>query len=445
MVRKLIAMLFALALVAAACGDSDDDGDAGTDATTEADGDAGANSVGGGDASVCGLGTGEEATGEPLSIGAVVDMVPGVDFSDEANGAQAYFDCVNANGGINGRPIDYIVENSNLDPAATAAAAVKLWEDDGVVAMTGNMSIIDCTVNGEYYTNNGVFAIIAGVDANCYASPNFASVNAGPRYSAQGATEAVFRAGARDTVVLVTGNIPGSDISFEQSKLFLDSVDVAYEEVFLDLPVADGNSAIIDIVGKAGPDGGVVLLFTPPEALTLMTAAIDQGLQGDVSGWGCATPCNDSFLISAVGTDWDDVMLIDAELARVDTTGPDMLLYVDVMDTYQPDTPIGSFSQMGFLAARLAVDGLLNAEGDITQASAAEAFKAIINFETDLLCKPWYFGDLPFHVPDNTTQTITMADGSFITTEECREYTAVDETLIKTREFEVEQGLNTGS
>ena len=63
--------------------------------------------------------------------------IPGIDFTDISDLAAAYFDCVNANGGIYGRPVELIVENDELDPQKASAAAAKLIESDGVVAMVG--------------------------------------------------------------------------------------------------------------------------------------------------------------------------------------------------------------------------------------------------------------------------------------------------------------------
>ena len=64
------------------------------------------------------MGTGEKATGEPIKIGSINTNVPGIDFTWISSMAKAYFDCVNDNGGINGRPIEYIVEDEHIDPAA---------------------------------------------------------------------------------------------------------------------------------------------------------------------------------------------------------------------------------------------------------------------------------------------------------------------------------------
>ena len=52
----------------------------------------------------CGLNNGKAATGQPIEIGAVVGKTGPGDFSGSAQAAAAYFACVNANGGITGRP-----------------------------------------------------------------------------------------------------------------------------------------------------------------------------------------------------------------------------------------------------------------------------------------------------------------------------------------------------
>src|SRR5215471_18162962 len=84
--------------------------------------------------SVCGLGNGKKATGAPIKIGGIDMLIPGVDFTTIGKVAKAYFDCVNDNGGINGRPIQYILYNEQLNPAQEAALARKLIESDKVVA-----------------------------------------------------------------------------------------------------------------------------------------------------------------------------------------------------------------------------------------------------------------------------------------------------------------------
>ena len=189
----------------------------------------------------CGLGTGEAATGEPIKIGAIATNVPGIDFTWIGGMAGAYFDCVNDNGGINGRPIEYIVEEEQIDPQQIASLATKLIEQDGVVGLVGSTSIIDCSVNGQYYAEQGFYLIIAGVDQACFSQPNFSAVNMGPYYSSLGGAQAA-RAGGGDRHDRrrARPNQPGFDV-INSGVVDVRRVERAWRAVSLleDVPIAD--------------------------------------------------------------------------------------------------------------------------------------------------------------------------------------------------------------
>src|SRR4051812_18560513 len=98
----LAALAVGFALFVAACGDDDNDsgGGGGGDNGGGFAGDTGKTT-----ASKCGLGNGKKASGEPIKLGAINTKQPGTDFTEIAKTAEAYFKCVNDNGGINGRPV----------------------------------------------------------------------------------------------------------------------------------------------------------------------------------------------------------------------------------------------------------------------------------------------------------------------------------------------------
>ena len=70
----------------------------------------------------CGLGNGQKATGDPIKLGNITTSVPGIDFTTGPAMMDAYFQCVNDNGGINGRPSDMLEENDNLKPEESAGS-----------------------------------------------------------------------------------------------------------------------------------------------------------------------------------------------------------------------------------------------------------------------------------------------------------------------------------
>ena len=151
--------------------------------------------------SKCGLGNGKKARGAPIKLGGIDMLIPGVDFTTIGKVAKAYFDCVNDNGGINGRPIKYILYNEQLNPAQEAALARKLIESDKVVGIVGNTSFAECGVNWKYYKSKGYVVIGAGVQAECFGTPPIAESNMGPRYSDIGAAQALIRAGVKKIAI----------------------------------------------------------------------------------------------------------------------------------------------------------------------------------------------------------------------------------------------------
>ena len=98
----------------------------------------------------CGTKPGVKATGSPINLGTIVTDQSGTSFTDIPYMAQAYFTCVNDNGGINGHPIKYYIETEQTNPTQIAADASQLVQTDKVVGIVGNTSIIECSVDSSY-------------------------------------------------------------------------------------------------------------------------------------------------------------------------------------------------------------------------------------------------------------------------------------------------------
>lgn len=82
---------------------------------------------------------GGAASGEPIKIGVVVSLTGTYAGLGEPERATLEMEAarINAEGGINGRPIELIYEDDATDEAKAVAATSKLIEQDGVVALIG--------------------------------------------------------------------------------------------------------------------------------------------------------------------------------------------------------------------------------------------------------------------------------------------------------------------
>jgi branched-chain amino acid transport system substrate-binding protein len=393
----------------------------------------------------CGMGTGQKASGDPIKIGGIATNVPGIDFTWITGMTKAYFDCVNDNGGINGRPIQYIAETEQVDPQQIAALATKLIEQEGVLGLVGNTSIIDCSVNKDYYAKQGIYAIIAGVDQACFENPNFSAVNMGPYYSSLGGAQAAVRKGAKGTLVIVSPNQPGIDLINSGVVDYAKQQGMTGKSLKEDVPIADPAGLAQRLVQEAGDGGGVVLDFTGPTVVPLLQAIDQQGLIDKVI-WASSTPPNDPSVAKELSSAWNGKFLINAEFNVLDSGKPDQNHMNEIREKYASSIPSSSFSQMGYLAGRAATEALLGIKGDITKDSVNAAFKALKNFSSDLWCKPWYYSStIGKNVSNNVDITVTPQDGKMVQTEDCFEIAELPTNpLQQIRAKEQELGLNVG-
>jgi len=369
----------------------------------------------------CGLNTGEEATGEPIKLGGIATNIPGVDFTWIPQMAGLYFDCVNANGGINGRPIEYSYEDSSPDPALLASLATKLVEDDQVLGIVGNTDLLECDINGQYYEDNGYHPIIAGVAPGCFTSPQWSAVNMGPYYSNLGGAQAAVRAGAENTLCVVSPNQPGMDFNNTSVTDFADDQGLEGKPFLEDVPIADPAGLAQRLVQECGEGSGVVLNFTGPTVVPLLQAIDEQGLT-DAVIWASSTPPNDPSVAEALSEAWNGKFLINAEFNVLDSGLPDNDLMLQLHEEAGADFPISSFAQMGYLVGRFTTEALLSIDGDITKESVNDAIFNLKGMASDMLCKPWYYQNgSSANVSNNTDRTVTPQDGNMVQQEDCFE------------------------
>jgi branched-chain amino acid transport system substrate-binding protein len=389
---------------------------------------------------VCGKGTGKKATGTPVKLGGINMLIPGVDFTTISKVANAYYRCVNDNGGINGRPIRYIQYTEQLNPAQEAALARKLIEQDKVVGVAGNTSFAECGTNWKYYKSKGFVVIGAGVQAECFSTPSFAEVNMGPRYSNVGAAQALVRAGIKKLAIASPDTI--SAYADGGPALVAKKAGIPVKVFPTHLPVTDATSQLIQMYQFAGDGGGILIDFTPDTAPAFMKAAIAQGIVEKVK-WGSSTPIANTFMAGQF-PQFDGHLWINSEFSNVDPkVGPDTALMFQILKKYTKIAP-QAFAQMGFMVGKFTTNALLSIKGPITAKSYNAAVIGLKNQKTDMLCKPFYVGKLPYHIPNNWDITVDYKKGKVVVKEKCFAIAPVDKSIAQTRVWEKKFKLNTG-
>ncbi len=366
--------------------------------------------------SSCGTKPGVVATGTPIPLGGIVTDQPGTSFTDISNMANAYFTCVNDNGGINGHPIKYYIETEQTNASQIASEAKQLVQTDHVVGIVGNTSIIECSVDSSYWASQGYDVIASGIAPECYSTPNYADVNMGPRYSSDGAVQYALTLHP-SKIVFDQSNVPGTTYIAAGPNALAAAAKVPITDDATNVPISDADSVAIQLVDQAGKNGAVILNFTPPDALVILQAAQKLNIEDNVKLWGCSTPCNTDFLAQSLGSKWNGKFFINAELSPPDVeTTPTMNLYKAIYAQYGKAVSggIGSFSQMGFTEAELMVKALESVTGAYTVASVNAAIKGLKDVNTGMLCQQWTYGSYSTHIANNEDYTVTPDNGKMV-------------------------------
>ena len=366
---------------------------------------------------VCG--TGEAATGEPIRIGAIVGQTGPADFSSAAKSAAAVFACVNANGGIDGRPIEYLVEDDAWNPENAANAAAKLVTDQGVVAMAGSTSFVECGTNAGFYKGNGVGVIAGvGVPRECFFSENIAPMNMGPRLSTLGAAIDAYENDGARSFVCMAPNIPNVGGWFcEGLAAWGADKGVTVANVLHDPATLDPTSLVLQAM-SSNPDA--ILVAEPaPAAIPIFNAAEDQDLL-DEALWLGPTSIYDTAFPDAIGDYWDGAVRAHIEFNALDSDGEDNQAWLSIMESHgQSGDPLDSFSQAGYLSAKAILGVLRDIDGDITRDAVLAGLKSMTPMQSDLLCGDWAFGDGARHNANQSGRIATVKDGAWEVTREC--------------------------
>jgi len=372
------------------------------------------------DAPVCGLATGTPATGAPIKVGGIHGNAPPGDFSGGTDGAAAYFACVNANGGINGRPIAYLVENDQWNVELAAQVAGKLVNDEGVVALVGNGSVVDMAVNARLYADNNIMAMASACAiSECYESSNIVSTNQGPLPSGIGALKFAIEELGTQHAACIGFNIPNNGgWACDWMNNYMESKGLRGTSLLMDPTAVDLNTTFLQAIAS-GADTILLMLPAGP-AIGLLKAAEEQGGR-EMFTWVSPTPLYEPGIAAALGDYWSGHLHVHIELAQFDSEGADNQNWIRAMDSFgQSDDRRDTFSQSGYLSAKFFVDALMALDpATIDRDTVTAAIKGITSATSDLLCAPYYVGEADRHMPNHTGRMVLFKDGGFETVRDC--------------------------
>jgi branched-chain amino acid transport system substrate-binding protein len=214
---------------------------------------------------------------------------------------------------------------------------------------------------------------------------------------------------------------------------------VTVDNVLFDPANMDATSLVLQAMSTK-PDA--ITVATPAGvAIPIFKAAEEQGLR-DKTHWMGPTTLYDLSFPAAVGAYWNGYIDSEIEFATTDANTPDDAAWLKIMDTYgDAKDPRDSFSQSGYLAAKIFTDALLPLDpATINRDTVTKALTAVKNYKSDLICGPWYFGaGSDHHSANHAGRMVKLDNGAWKRTVDCFEIE--DPDLAPILKMEKDQGL----
>lgn len=339
----------------------------------------------------CGGGGDEgNSTSGPIKIGAVSGLTGGAVFPEASETVQAYFDRVNDAGGVNGRKIEYIVEDDKGDPAVASQAARKLVDNEKVVVLTGSASALECSVNTKYYETRDIRSVQGiGVDPACYSSKNISPVNGGPFAGITAGLNFASNTLGATKVCSFMNTFPGWGPAQDDAVAVWEKnsgLEMTYYQ--RDLTTEDDLTPYVLAAKDAGCEA-VYAFGLDFQAIATMKA-VEQQDAGDMA-WIFSSGAYTSQVAEALGATGEGMYATsEFEPFTGDGGGEDTADMRSLLE--ENDIPLTSFAQGGYLSAKVIVDTLEGIDGDITRDSVNKALIGLDTYESDLIGWPYGFG-----------------------------------------------------
>lgn len=292
--RGGIATCLALALVAAGCGDDDDESNAATTAGQAASSAASA-TTGAGTATTGGSGTtaapsattGRTATtaaadsnvgeGKTIKVGGVFSATGAVPFANALEGAEAFWENVNADGGINGYQIEFTAIDDAFEAQKNAAAVQRLVGEGAVIIQ----EVAESTAPAGLQTarDAGIPLVVGYSQPAWFQTPSVYPIGAFYQRALARGVVAEAQAAGLSKFSLSTVAAPTAELA---ATIFREEIDAAGLELLEDISFAPTDT---DFTGQtaqvANSDTEIVVCLCPQGAIgTWGQSAELQGYEG---------------------------------------------------------------------------------------------------------------------------------------------------------------------
>ncbi|MBY5986624.1 ABC transporter substrate-binding protein [Roseovarius atlanticus] len=309
-------------------------------------------------------------------------------YSKALVGMMAYYDKVNAEGGVHGRKLVAIPEDTACDPSKGLAAAKKLIHQDEVFMLHGNSCSGVAVAIRPVVEEAGLPWLVAHAVSDSISEPLARNIFHGvPTGSANGRAMAQFVLSKPDTerVAIIEHSNDWAHSYSNPAREYLSENGVEpVAELTMERGQTDATAQILKL-REAKPDFIIAAIYEAETAIFLRDLK-KYGL-GDIPVMGTAGTDLENTL-KRVG-DFDTVknyFVIHSYVDNLD--GPKLQPVRDILAEYAPDEELSTFSFVSIGSAKALVAALEAAGPDLTREKLIDAMEGIENFETGVLSAP---------------------------------------------------------
>lgn len=375
-----MAAFFTLSLVAAACGDDDDGGDAAPDTDTESPDDTGDEPAGE-------VEPGPGFDGETIRLGVVTPQtgVAAVIGNPLTNGNQVFFDALNEQGGIAGK---YRIELEVVDSQYQAQTGVQQYNSikDDVVAFLQILGTPVVNAILPQLESDGIVAGPASLDSFWVPEENLMAVGAPYQLQAINAMDYWFNQEGNDpadtTVCTMIQDDPYGEAGQEGVEFAAEEMGFEIAETARFAPTDTDFSSQVNRLQSGGCEL-TFLVALPSHTGSIMGTSAQQGFTpqwiGQSPTWvgvlaqsQIAPYLTENFLLMSEGPEWGD------------TSSEGMARMIEDLEAHAPDQDPDIYFAFGYAQAWSMAQILEAAveRGDLSQEGIVEAMNEVGTIET---------------------------------------------------------------
>ncbi|MEW2626142.1 ABC transporter substrate-binding protein [Streptomyces sp. NPDC048106] len=292
----------------------------------------------------------------------------------EKAGVDAYFKSVNAQGGINGRKIDWIVKDNAFDPQQTVQIARRLIDQQGVVAIVAANGTAQSQATFPFVLEQRKVPVLnaLGGDASWYQPARVGLFGLQTLYEDQAAAlgDWVVRDGAKK--VLVVHSDPAAFVNVaKQIAPAAHKADPSVQVKRLTVKFQTTDySPVISKVKAEKPDA-VVLILAAAEAASYLKEAKLQGLTTPMYGYA---PVAAQSTLTLAGTAAEGLRAVQLVKSPNDDD-PAIKEFRAAMAKYEQKQPADFVTLWGWEAAKAFVEVARTIHGPVTPESLTRAYE----------------------------------------------------------------------